>query len=68
MTTFDIARPALNGLGHIAGLPHALVAAVADWRARNATRKALLQLTDRELDDIGLDRWTVDNLRAEDLR
>ena len=41
--------------------------AVADWRAESRkraayreTRRQLLQLTDRELDDLGVARWDVD--------
>ena len=65
MTTLTTAH---SRLGHIASLPYALFAAVADWRARTATRNALRRLSDRELDDIGLNRWDVEDLTADDLR
>ena len=39
-----------------------LVAAVQAWNATRATRKALSQLSDRELDDIGLTRADIDNV------
>ena len=68
MTMLDITRPAMTWLGQLAGFPQALYAAVADWRARTATRNALRRLTDRELEDIGLDRWDVEALTGQQLR
>ena len=37
--------------------------ALTNWRETRATRKALSQLTDRELNDIGLNRADVDMMR-----
>lgn len=36
--------------------------AVLAWKARRATRIALAQLTDRELDDIGLSRSDIETI------
>lgn len=48
-------RPAL-------GLVARLVEAVISWNDRRATRKALSQLSDRELDDIGLSRGDIERV------
>jgi len=37
---------------------------LADWNDARVTRKALSQLTDRELDDIGLSRGNIDEAVA----
>jgi len=50
-------RPAL-------GLVSRLVEAVISWNDRRATRKALSQLSDRELDDIGLSRGDIDRVAS----
>lgn len=45
--------------------PHffaSLVTTLSDWSERRATRRALAQLTDRELDDIGLNRADIDTI------
>ncbi len=42
--------------GHI----RSWMTAFADWRARQATRKALSKLSDHELEDIGLSRGDID--------
>ncbi len=44
------------------GLLSRLVEAVISWNDRRATRKALAQLSDRELDDIGLNRGDIDRV------
>lgn len=38
------------------------VAAVATWNAARRTREALSQLSDRELEDIGLSRSDIDKV------
>jgi uncharacterized protein YjiS (DUF1127 family) len=48
-------RPALGFISR-------LVEAVISWNDRRATRKALSQLSDRELDDIGLSRGDIDRV------
>ena len=40
----------------------ALTGSVASWNDQRQTRKALSQLTDRELDDIGLIRGDIDRI------
>ena len=42
------------------GLFTALFSWVADWSERRATKAALMSLSDRELDDIGLTRGEVE--------
>jgi uncharacterized protein YjiS (DUF1127 family) len=42
------------------GVFAALITLVADWMERRSTRSALLQLSDRELDDIGLTRGDIE--------
>lgn len=62
MAFFDNARIA-HGMGFATRLS-AVVARIADavtaWNDARVTRKALAQLTDRELDDIGLCRGDID--------
>lgn len=43
-----------------AGLLGRVLGAVVAWNERRVTRKALSQLSDRELDDIGLSRGDID--------
>ncbi|MAQ35651.1 hypothetical protein BMI91_07045 [Thioclava sediminum] len=40
-----------------------LIAALHDWNDARVTRKALMKLSDRALDDIGLTRLDVARLR-----
>lgn len=42
--------------------PGALFARFEAWRMRRATVRALMQLTDKELDDIGLTRGDIDRM------
>ena len=37
-----------------------LIAAFLAWNDTRTTRAALMKLSDRELDDIGLKRWDID--------
>jgi len=46
------------------GFVSRLVEAVISWNDRRATRKALAQLSDRELDDIGLNRGDIDRVAS----
>lgn len=57
MATFDIFRPAAATPGLFANLLGQIVA----WNDRRVTRKLLDQLTDRELEDIGLTRGDLDS-------
>lgn len=40
-----------------------LIAALHEWNDARVTRKALMKLTDRALDDIGLTRFDVARMR-----
>lgn len=44
------------------GLFSRIGAALNDWHNSRTTRDALLRLTDRELDDIGLSRGDIDRV------
>jgi uncharacterized protein YjiS (DUF1127 family) len=46
------------------GLLAAIVGRIAAWNDARVTRKALSQLTDRELDDLGLTRGDIDDIAA----
>ncbi len=55
-------------LGHgfadaIARAAYRVTTAFSDWNAARRTRKALSQLSDRELDDIGLSRADIRDIR-----
>lgn len=39
-----------------------LINTIAGWNDTRVTRKALSKLSDRELDDIGLNRGDIDNI------
>ncbi|WP_135507255.1 DUF1127 domain-containing protein [Roseovarius aestuariivivens] len=50
-----------TGLGR---MMRSAVAAVLAWNDARVTRKALSRLSDRELDDIGLNRGDIERIRA----
>lgn len=62
MAAYDTTRPLAGSVfgGRISTMITATVALLADWNDRRNTRKALSQLSQRELDDIGLMRADVD--------
>ena len=62
MAAFDTTRPivASRGASHTTVFAR-IFGAIADWNDRRATRKALSQLSARELDDIGLTPGDVAN-------
>lgn len=67
MALLDISRspagePSLRG--RLSATLVALVSALAVWNDTRVTRKALSQLTDRELDDIGLCRGDIDDIAS----
>jgi uncharacterized protein YjiS (DUF1127 family) len=41
-----------------------IVGRIAAWNDARVTRKALSQLSDRELDDLGLNRGDIDEIAA----
>lgn len=62
MAFYDNPRIA-HGLGFATRLAHAvthMTETLTVWNDARVTRKALAQLTDRELDDIGLCRGDID--------
>ncbi|MEM6303877.1 MAG: DUF1127 domain-containing protein [Pseudomonadota bacterium] len=65
MAAFDTTRTAYGSslaVGKISAFATAVFAAVAAWNDARKTRKALSQLTDRELNDIGLTRGDLDDI------
>ena len=62
MAAFDTTRPLAGSVfgGRATNIMTTLFALLADWNDRRATRKALSQLSQRELNDIGLLRADVD--------
>jgi uncharacterized protein YjiS (DUF1127 family) len=67
MALLDITRSPAGGQslrGRLSATLVALVSALAVWNDTRVTRKALSQLTDRELDDIGLCRGDIDDIAA----
>lgn len=68
MAAFETTRPA-GGLfaGRIQSTLINAFAAVAAWNDARVTRKALSQLTARELDDIGLSRGDIDAVATRNL-
>ena len=59
MSVYEITRTP-----HYSGLFGSLVASVVAWNDARVTRNALSRLSDRELDDIGLNRGDIDSIAA----
>ena len=63
MAAFDTTRPtAVLSAGRMSAFVSNLFAAVAAWNDERITRKALSQLSARELDDIGLTIGDIDSV------
>ncbi|WP_204113365.1 DUF1127 domain-containing protein [Shimia biformata] len=62
MAVFDTHAPA-SFTGRIGQFFASVVATVAAWNDARVTRNALSELSDRELDDIGLSRGDIENIR-----
>ncbi|WP_299153235.1 DUF1127 domain-containing protein [uncultured Tateyamaria sp.] len=65
MAAFDTTRPVYGAApvaGQVRGYFSQLVAQVVAWNDARVTRNALLSLTDRELDDIGLSRADIEDV------
>ena len=60
MSTVSTNRAATGGSSIFA----TAIAAIAQWNDARITRKALSQLSDRELDDIGLCRGDIDAIAS----
>lgn len=50
------------GAGTTVGFGGRLLTTLTDWRNSRSTRKALNRLSDRELDDIGLNRGDIEQI------
>ncbi len=61
MALFETTRSQFGGPSLLGRLSAAFAAFIA-WNDARMTRNALTQLTDRELDDIGLNRGSIDEL------
>lgn len=67
MALYENSRPMVDG-HRLLGARHGnfvarIAGALADWNDRRLTRNALSRLTDRELDDIGLNRGDIDVIK-----
>ncbi|MEO0938720.1 MAG: DUF1127 domain-containing protein [Pseudomonadota bacterium] len=65
MATFDITRTTYGSAtfaGRVAEFFGGLSAALIAWNDARVTRKALNELSDRELEDIGLIRGDIDTV------
>ena len=63
MTTFDTTRTSYgsaSATSRFLGLFSAAAAMIVAWNDARVTRNALSKLTDRELEDIGLNRGDID--------
>lgn len=63
MTVFDTNRTnydTARAFGHIGNMISNVISSVSAWNDARVTRKALANLTDRELDDIGLIRGDIE--------
>lgn len=62
MAVIDTTRSQSASVGVVGQVLAKFAAAFTDWKDARATRKALEQLSDRELDDIGLSRGQIDRV------
>ena len=62
MAVIDTARSHFNTTGSFAQFVAKLSGAIATWNDSRKTRKALSNLSDRELEDIGLSRADIDTI------
>ncbi|WP_299283595.1 DUF1127 domain-containing protein [uncultured Tateyamaria sp.] len=65
MAAFDTTRPVYGAApvaGQVRGHFSHLVASIVAWNDARVTRNALMSLTDRELDDIGLIRGDIEDV------
>lgn len=65
MAAFDTTRASyasVDVLGRLGQTFNDMIARLAAWNDARVTRRALAQLSDRELDDIGLIRGDIDNV------
>lgn len=63
MAAFDTTRTSYGSTGfsaRIGSVVSSVIGALAAWNDSRVTRNSLAQLTDRELDDIGLVRGDID--------
>ncbi|MFV2034644.1 MAG: DUF1127 domain-containing protein [Halocynthiibacter sp.] len=63
-TTVNTRTMAVSPLLGLVKLSHAITDSITSWNDARITRNALLQLTDRELEDIGLTRGRIDDVVA----
>jgi uncharacterized protein YjiS (DUF1127 family) len=61
MALLDQTRSTRPGYG-FGGLSN-IIGAISAWNDARITRKALAQLSDRELEDIGLERGDIDRMK-----
>lgn len=67
MAAFDTTRTTVSShglFGQIGAVYFNAVSAFAGWNDARMTRNALSELSDRELDDIGLCRGDIDSVAA----
>jgi uncharacterized protein YjiS (DUF1127 family) len=62
MSAYEMNRVAANA--GVTGVVSRIVAMLGEWNDARVTRKALSKLSDRELDDIGLNRGDVERMAA----
>ncbi len=67
MALYETTRPQIGGQslrGRPSSILASLVSAFIVWNDARVTRNSLAQLSDRELDDIGLSRGEIDEVAA----
>lgn len=71
MAAFDTTRTSYGSVGFTARIGAAVstvLGAIATWNDARVTRNSLAQLSDRELDDIGLVRGDIDRVAHSQAR
>jgi uncharacterized protein YjiS (DUF1127 family) len=67
MALYDTTRAPIGGrslTGRLSATFSTLVSTVISWNDARVTRNSLAQLSDRELDDIGLTRGNIEEVAA----
>ena len=69
MAALETLRPVVAGrpFGRLGAAFHQAISILTAWNDARMTRNALARLSDRELEDIGLNRWDIDEISGRNV-
>ena len=69
MAALETLRPVVAGrpFGRFGATFHQAISMLTAWNDARMTRNALARLSDRELEDIGLNRWDIDEISGRNV-